>query len=523
VQQEAGGLGEAVPLAVGRGQSFQSAASGAVRGRQEVEALETTAEVPILMYHSIDDAGPIELARYRLSPAVFASQMRYLADHGYHSISLEYWAEAIAAGRRLAGRPIIITFDDGYLNFMHNAWPALERADFTATMFVVTDKVGQTADWDRVTGEHLQLMSWEHLRPLRDRGLKIGSHTARHPSLLSLSSEEIVDEGARARTRLQEELGIDATCFAFPYGHTDERVREAVAQAGYTIAVGTTGGTSTLLHDPLNLPRIEIFPEDDLTSFATKVARIRPRLPESMSMRTARLASRVCLHPDSHSQGDPMLIHPDYAQKLAAQLDALVGDFVALHSQILTAGGQGPTLQSKLAQLFREPITGKMQRNVGPYETITGGFRVGFEKEARVTLEVEPKLDHSISPENCVNTLKFNLTGPSRWLSLECACEWADMSSAQRYQLGIYATVSRSVPGRAVLRLPGKDGEPIDVVFANFELAKERRNLNKSGELPHVDFMNVNTDQRPILLVDFDTKDKPDIHFQLHYISVYFD
>jgi len=496
---------------------------GAVFGRQEVQALETTAEVPILMYHSIDDDGPIELAPYRLSPATFESQVRYLADHGYHSISLEEWAEAIAAGRRLAGRPVVITFDDGYLNFLQNAWPLLEHADFTATMFVVTDKVGQTADWDQVTGESLPLMSWEHLRSLRDRGLMIGSHSASHASLPTLSTDAIVDEATRSRARLQQELGIDTTSMAFPYGHTDDHVREALVQAGYAIAVGTWGGISTLLHDPLNLPRIEIFPDDDLSIFAAKVTRIRPRLAESLPTRIPKLASHLCLHSDPNSQGNPMLIHPAYAQKLAAQLDTLVGDFVSLQNQLLAVGGQTPTLQSKLAQLFRQPITGRVKQNLGPYEALAGGLCVGFEKEARVTLEVEPKSDHSLSPENCVNTLEFSFTGPSRWLSLECACEWADISSAQRYQLGIYATVSRTVLGRAILRLPGKEGKNSDEVFANFELSKERRNLNKSGELRKFDFVNVNTEQRPTLLIFLETKDIPDLSLKLNYLNVYFD
>jgi peptidoglycan/xylan/chitin deacetylase (PgdA/CDA1 family) len=492
-------------------------------GRAAVNAVETAAEVPILMYHSIADDGPAELAHYRLSPAVFASQIRYLADHGYHSVSLDEWVGAIAAGKRLAGRPIIITFDDGYLNFLQNAWPALESNGFTATMFVVTDKVGQTADWDKVTGDSLPLMSWNQLRSLHERGLLIASHSATHASLTSLSTDQIVDEGMRSRSRLQQELGIDTGCIAFPYGHTDEHVCDALAQAGYTIAVGTYGGTSTFAHNPLNLPRIEVFPEDDLTAFAAKVLPIRPRLSDVPHMWTTGDTTRLGLLTEINVQGNTMLIHPAYAQKLAAQLDTLVGDFVSLQNQLLTVGGQAPNLQSKLAQMFRQPITGKVKQNLVSYEKLPGGFCVGFEKQARVTLQSEPKSDHSLSPESCVNTLELSLTGPSRWLSLECACEWADLSSAQRFQLGIYATVSRSILGRAILRLPGKDGKAIDEVFSNFELGRDRRNLNKSGELRHLDFVNVDTDKRPTLIIYLETKDMADLTLRLNYLNVYFD
>src|ERR1041385_7528148 len=94
--------------------------------------------VPILTYHSIDEAGPAALAPWRLSPALFREQMRFLRERGYRSVSLDEWARAIAEQRRLPGRPVVITFDDGYRDFLENAWPALRELDFRATIFAVT-------------------------------------------------------------------------------------------------------------------------------------------------------------------------------------------------------------------------------------------------------------------------------------------------------------------------------------------------------------------------------------------------
>jgi hypothetical protein len=208
---------------------------------------------------------------------------------------------------------------------------------------------------------------------------------------------------------------------------------------------------------------------------------------------------RVSACPHLNSAGTLM---PDYAKRI---------------------GGNALTIQGRLTQLFRQPITGKIKRNINPYEPLASGIRVGFEKGARVTLEVEPKLDHGLSPESCVNTLELDLLGPSRWLSLDFACEWAEISSAQRYQVGIYATVSRRALGRTVFLLPEKEGGSKEVTLSNFELAEERRILNKSGELPNFDFIKMNTDQRPIFKVFLDTSDMPDFAFKIHYISIYFD
>src|SRR5436190_2954782 len=94
--------------------------------------------VPILMYHDVADQGPPETAPYRISVADFREQMRFLHERGYRSLSLEEWAECITAGRQPEGRPLVITFDDGFRNVIQNAWPTLSEAGFRATIFVVT-------------------------------------------------------------------------------------------------------------------------------------------------------------------------------------------------------------------------------------------------------------------------------------------------------------------------------------------------------------------------------------------------
>ena len=108
--------------------------------------------VPILMYHSIADDGPAKLAPYRVSTDAFRRQMLFLREHGYNSISLTEWAFSIATKRFIPGHPVVITFDDGYADFVSNAWPILAETGLRATVFVVTGKVGGVADWDK-TGE----------------------------------------------------------------------------------------------------------------------------------------------------------------------------------------------------------------------------------------------------------------------------------------------------------------------------------------------------------------------------------
>jgi peptidoglycan/xylan/chitin deacetylase (PgdA/CDA1 family) len=139
----------------------------------------------------------------------------------------------------LPGRPVILTFDDGYKDFIENALPALERADFSATVFVVTEKVGRTAGWDALSSTALKLMTWKDLRDLNSKGIAIGSHSSSHKDLLTLSAEEVVAEGGQSRVALLEKLDIDTEAIAFPWGGSNGAVREILAGFGYTIGLTT--------------------------------------------------------------------------------------------------------------------------------------------------------------------------------------------------------------------------------------------------------------------------------------------
>lgn len=237
--------------------------------------------LPILAYHSIADEGPVELRPWRITPAAFEAQLRFLRQHGYRSISLEEWAQCIAAKSPPSGRSVVITFDDGYANFLTQAAPRLEAAGFRADVFVVTHQVGGVATWDTTSGPPLKLMSWDDLRSLEARGFWVGSHTTAHLDLTSLSDEEIESDSRAARTLLRRELGHDVRSVAFPGGTSDARVRAALARGGYRIGVEIADRRSTLQDDIGCLPRIEILVDDDIESFARKLGKAATPMPSA--------------------------------------------------------------------------------------------------------------------------------------------------------------------------------------------------------------------------------------------------
>lgn len=232
-----------------------------------------TERLPILMYHRIAPTGSPVTARYRVTPAAFEEQLRYLHAAGFYSVGLEEWRAAMEVKKPLPGRAVHITFDDGYLDFLTHAWPLLKGYGFSATVFLVADAIGQSNHWDRVYGEETPLLGWKELRQLQNEGVEFGSHSASHRPLTALSLEEVVCEAARSRAILERGLGVALKAFAYPYGDVDPVVQHLIGACGYTFGLSCRPGLSRFQDALLALPRIEVTGSDSLQEF---VARLNP-------------------------------------------------------------------------------------------------------------------------------------------------------------------------------------------------------------------------------------------------------
>jgi hypothetical protein len=203
----------------------------------------------------------------------------------------------------------------------------------------------------------------------------------------------------------------------------------------------------------------------------------------------------------------------------ASRIARVIGELASLQSELMRAANEAEGVQARLIGFFSQPITARVPQPVRPYTPLSTGVHLGFEEGANVQLSVEPKLDHSLSPEACLNTVTLRYGGGSRYLSLEAYCSWLDFAGAQRYQLGIYAEPDRVVSCQAVLRLPQKGGE-FDVPLSTFDLRPDDRACNPSGSLRLPDDREIDRERYPLLLLLFDTE--RDLQIRLDYINIYF-
>ncbi|WFU39382.1 trifunctional glycosyltransferase/class I SAM-dependent methyltransferase/polysaccharide deacetylase [Bradyrhizobium sp. CB82] len=241
---------------------------GAAARRFDVTQSERRAHAPVLMYHRIAAEGPGELARYRVSPDAFRQQMLWLRRNGYHTINSDQLAWFVANDHPFVGRPVLITFDDGYEDFAEHAWPILQANDFSAEVFVATDFVGKRAEWDAPLGEPASLLDMTGIAALAAEGVCFGSHLASHPRSEALATWNLAEELTRSRAQLEQWLGRPITSLAAPFGATDQRLEILAAECGYKTLFSTVSRAATLKDNLLNLPRIEVRGEFTLDAFA---------------------------------------------------------------------------------------------------------------------------------------------------------------------------------------------------------------------------------------------------------------
>jgi peptidoglycan/xylan/chitin deacetylase (PgdA/CDA1 family) len=239
----------------------------------EANVTANTSPIPILVYHQIAEE-PKKGAPFRglyVTPAAFSRQMAFLKMLGYMGVSMTDLQPYLRGEK--SGKVVGITFDDGYLNNLTNALPALQKHGFTSTCYVVDGLLGKTNVWDASIGTaQTLLMTAEQLLQWQASGQEVGAHTQEHVDLMTVSEITAWKQIAKSKTTLQTLLDKPVNHFCYPYGKFDERHSTMVKQAQYETATTTVRGRVHTATNLLTLPRVPVLHSTSLPVFWLKIA-----------------------------------------------------------------------------------------------------------------------------------------------------------------------------------------------------------------------------------------------------------
>jgi peptidoglycan/xylan/chitin deacetylase (PgdA/CDA1 family) len=211
-----------------------------------------TVQVPVLTYHRVHTMPAVGQPDLIVDPANFAAELKALHDGGYHPISQAQLFRALYQGKPLPPKPVLISVDDGYVDDVRTILPDLERWHMVATFFVITGRMTEPG-----------FLNASQIRELDRAGMDVGDHTAHHVDLRLLTPSQLEAETAGSRKTLEGVLGHPVYFFAYPFGRFNDRVVQAVRDAGFTMAYTTQGGTTESTASPLEMPRLHVGRSED--------------------------------------------------------------------------------------------------------------------------------------------------------------------------------------------------------------------------------------------------------------------
>jgi peptidoglycan/xylan/chitin deacetylase (PgdA/CDA1 family) len=201
--------------------------------------------VPVLLYHAITARPPDGLEQFTVHPHRFAEHLGVLRDAGRVGLTVSQLAASLKGGPRLPDRPVLLTFDDGYANFLHAA-EQLVAAGFPPTLYVTTGEIGSAG-----------MLTRSHLLSL-DRAVEVGAHSRTHPRLDEVPPARLRSEVFGSKADLEDILQRPVHGFAYPHGDHDRAVRQMVVAAGFGSAAAVKNALSHERDDPFAIARVTV-------------------------------------------------------------------------------------------------------------------------------------------------------------------------------------------------------------------------------------------------------------------------
>jgi peptidoglycan/xylan/chitin deacetylase (PgdA/CDA1 family) len=263
----AGGTRAGAAVGVRGGAAGAAGGWGVAGARGAGGASPGTARAPILMYHVINQppAGAPYPGLY-VDPEEFAEQMQALARAGYDAVTLDQlWANWHEGKPLPAGKPIVLSFDNGYQSQYTAALPVLRRLGWIGV-------------------ENMQLtglppaqggLSQAQIRGLVAAGWELDTQGFSHADLTTLDTTALRYQVAVARRTVQRLYGVPVNWFCYPSGQYDATVVAAVQAAGYRGSTTVVPGWAGPRSDPDRLPRLRVLGGTDGQALVAEIAAIR--------------------------------------------------------------------------------------------------------------------------------------------------------------------------------------------------------------------------------------------------------
>jgi len=211
------------------------------------EFSEKQIRVPVFLYHYIEYVkDDPERQKLTIPPHVLISQIETLKNAGYTFITPDDLMGDFYTKENLPEKLVVLTFDDGYMDFYTDVFPILKKENVKAIAYIVVDLLNRPN----------YMFTFQVKEIAQSPLVEIGSHTMNHTWLKGISRESAKYEISQSRKSLQDMLNLPVNSFAYPYGAFDQQTVNLVREVGYTNAVSTIPGIAQTIQNKFFLYRL---------------------------------------------------------------------------------------------------------------------------------------------------------------------------------------------------------------------------------------------------------------------------
>jgi peptidoglycan/xylan/chitin deacetylase (PgdA/CDA1 family) len=214
--------------------------------------------VNALMYHYVEwlpSNADVFRTDLTVSPKDFEDMLKYLKSNGYNSITARDLWWSLDTGKPLPPKPVLLSFDDGYISHHDVVLPALKLYGMVGTFAVTANLIDKPG-----------YMTKAMVRELADAGMDVESHAVDHYPIAQLSYSDQVYQLCTSRRILSEWTGTDVRHFIFPSGDYVPLPSAALARCGYLSAYRKDGGSVESSNEMYMLRRARVRGQQGLSA-----------------------------------------------------------------------------------------------------------------------------------------------------------------------------------------------------------------------------------------------------------------
>lgn len=226
------------------------------------EHREAEYELPIIMYHHILKEKS-KHGKFVISPDEFEADLKYLEANGYTTITADALIRYCEESEPLPDKPVMLTFDDGYLSYMEYAVPLLEKYEMSAVVSIVgayTDEYSVQDDrcvsyahlnWDDVNSlsnsTHTEIQNHTYdmhkISGGRNGCSKMRGENSEH------YKKVFTDDVRKMRSLIYQNTGKQANCFTYPFGFLCGEAEDEIKKMGFKMSLSCTEGMNKISRD----------------------------------------------------------------------------------------------------------------------------------------------------------------------------------------------------------------------------------------------------------------------------------